>query len=47
MVPIMKILLGIVLLLLAIAILGLYRGWPRLLVGDGKKEIGNRAKKAR
>jgi hypothetical protein len=47
MVKIMKILAVIVLLLIASAILGLYRGWPRLSVGNTKQVTANRAKKVR
>ena len=43
----MRTLFVIVFLLFASAILGLYRGWPRLSVGNTKKVTGNRTKKAR
>ena len=47
MVPIMKILLLIVLLLLANAVLGLYRDWPRLSADNTKEAAGGRTKKVR
>ena len=47
MVPIMKTPFVIVLLLFASAILGLYRGWPRLSAGNTEEGTGNRTKKAR
>ena len=45
--PIMKILLLIVLLLLANAVLGLYRDWPRLSADNTKEAAGGPTKKVR
>ena len=45
--PIMKALLLILLLLLANAVLGLYRDWPRLSADNTKEAVGGRTKEVR